>query len=927
MKCFYSLVFALFLPIVASANEVVINGLNYNLNSKTESAEVINGAYTNLGDVTIPEYVEYEEKKYKVTSIGKEAFKNCTSMTSIIIGNGVEKIGDDAFEFCKNLISISIGDNVATIGKHAFGYCEKLSTISLPNSVQSVGTNLFNSCKKLSSAIIGNGLKAMGYGMFEYCSNLQSVTIGENVTSIGQEAFHNCSKMTSITIPKSVSYINKSAFWDCTGLRSVVISDIAAWCKIEFGDIASNPLYYAHHLYNEDKTEITEITIPDNTTNIGNYSFVGLSALATVIIPASVTSIGKSAFSGCSKLSSLSIPNSVTTIGKSAFSGCCSLPSISVPYSVNYIGDSAFEECTALKSLSVNANDIDFGNRVFRKCQELTDVFCYSNKLLSVPENVFQDSYVEYAILHVRQSLIKSYKEVKPWSDFKEIVTLDIPHHTLSYIVDGEIYKSYELEEGEQITPEDAPTKEGYTFSGWSDIPETMPANDVTVTGTFSVNKYKLTYVVDGAEYKSYDVDYGAAITPEPEPIKDGYTFSGWSDIPETMPANDVTITGTFSAIIATKYTLTYKVDGEVYKTYELEEGTAITPEPAPTKEGCTFSGWSEIPETMPANDVTVTGTFSVNKYKLTYMVDGAEYKSYDVDYGTAITPEPEPTKDGYTFLGWSEIPATMPAKDVTITGTFSINKYKLTYMVDDAEYKSYDIEYGATITPEPAPTKDGYTFSGWSDIPETMPANDVVVTGSFSVIVIKEDTGEFTATSGSTAELSNDNNVIGEYEIPETVTHDGVTYTVTSIGNEAFKDNTNLTDVTIPSTITSIGESAFAGCSNLKSITVNSTTPIVFPSASRTRGGSSVFEGVDKTTCILYVPEGSVEAYKAAPVWGEFTNILVIGSTGINSIINNGEPQDIYDLQGHKVKVKATSLEGLSPGVYIINGKKTILK
>lgn len=308
-------------------------------------------------------------------------------------------------------------------------------------------------------------------------------------------------------------------------------------------------------------------------------------------------------------------------------------------------------------------------------------------------------------------------------------------------------------------------------------------------------------------------------------------------------------------------------------------------------------------------------------------MVDGVEYKSYDVEYGATITPEEAPTKVGYTFSGWSDIPETMPANDVTITGKFSVNKYKLIYMVDGAEYKNYDVEYGTTITPEPVPTKDGYTFSGWSNIPETMPANDVVVIGSFSAIEIKEDTGEFTATSGSTAELSNDNNVIGEYEIPETVTHDGVTYTVTSIGNEAFKDNTNLTDVIIPSTITSIGEGAFAGCSNLKSITVNSTMPIAFSSASRTRGGSSVFEGVDKATCILYVPEGSVELYKVAPVWSEFQNILAIGSSGINGIIKNGEPQDIYDLQGHKVRAKATSLEGLPRGIYIINGKKTILK
>lgn len=269
---------------------------------------------------------------------------------------------------------------------------------------------------------------------------------------------------------------------------------------------------------------------------------------------------------------------------------------------------------------------------------------------------------------------------------------------------------------------------------------------------------------------------------------------------------------------------------------------------------------------------------------------------------------------------------SVFPWKEFKSIEKLDIPKYTLKYVVDGEEYKSYELEEGETITPEPAPTKDGYTFSGWSDIPSTMPAKDVTITGSFSAIVIDEDTGEFTTTSGSTVELSNDNNVSGEYDIPETITYEGVTYTVTSIGNAAFENNTNLTDVTIPSTITSIGESAFAGCSYLKSITVNSTTPIAFSSASRTRGGSNVFEGVDKNTCILYVPEGCVEVYKSAPVWGEFTNILVIGTSSINSILfDSGQTCDVYSLDGRKVRSSATTVDDLPKGVYIINGKKVL--
>ena len=307
---------------------------------------------------------------------------------------------------------------------------------------------------------------------------------------------------------------------------------------------------------------------------------------------------------------------------------------------------------------------------------------------------------------------------------------VNVPY-TLTYKVDGEVYKNSTVTYGSTITPEAAPKKEGYTFSGWSEIPKTMPAKDVVVTGSFTINKYKLTYMVDGEVYKTSTVPYGSTISPEAAPTKEGYTFSGWSEIPKTMPAKDVVVTGSFTI---NKYKLTYMVDGVVYKTYEINYAATITPEAEPTKEGYTFSGWSEIPKTMPAKDVVITGSFTINKYKLTYMVDGVKYKSYEINFATAITPEAEPTKEGYTFSGWSEIPEKMPAKDVTVTGTFAVNSYTLTYMVDGEVYKTFTVTYGSALTPEAAPKKEGYTFLGWSGLLRSMPAHDVVVTGSFTI-------------------------------------------------------------------------------------------------------------------------------------------------------------------------------------------------
>ncbi len=241
--------------------------------------------------------------------------------------------------------------------------------------------------------------------------------------------------------------------------------------------------------------------------------------------------------------------------------------------------------------------------------------------------------------------------------------------------------------------------------------------------------KYDIVYKVDNEDYKTESVAYGTEIIPPSVAKKEGYTFSGWSEVPETMPNHDVVVTGTFSI---NSYTLTYQLDGEVYKSTSVVYGAAITPEDALSKEGYTFSGWSEIPETMPARDVVVTGSFSVNSYNLIYKVDGEEYKTSSVAYGTKLTSEPAPSKEGYTFSGWSEIPETMPAKDVVVTGSFTIGSYTLTYKVDGEDYKTAIVVYGTPLTPEAEPTKEGYIFSGWSEIPETMPGKDVVISGYF---------------------------------------------------------------------------------------------------------------------------------------------------------------------------------------------------
>ena len=325
-----------------------------------------------------------------ITELNSVSFTGCTSIISVTVGNDVTSIGSSAFARCDNLTSVTIGDSVTEIGEGSFSNCASLAKITIGKGVTNVGDNAFHNCNALDGVyisdiaawceiefegtwenplyyakklyvdgelvtdlVIPDGVENIKWGAFVNCQSITSVTIPNSVTIIDAYAFHSCIALKVLKIGSGVNTIGGSAFGDCTGLSGVYISDIAAWCEIYFGEIDSNPLYYAKKLY-FDGTLVTDLVIPNNVTRINFCSFVNCASIISVTVGNDVTSIGSYAFAYCDNLTSVTIGDSVTKIGERSFSGCASLAKITIGKGVTCVGIYTFENCLALDGVYIN---------------------------------------------------------------------------------------------------------------------------------------------------------------------------------------------------------------------------------------------------------------------------------------------------------------------------------------------------------------------------------------------------------------------------------------------------------------------------------------------------------------------------------------------------------------------------------------------
>ncbi len=512
--------------LVSKAQTVTIDQIWYELNDETETASVISIDNSYEGNLIIPSKIFCNGRYYFVTSIGKNAFSQCYSITSVNIPTSVTFIDEDAFYYCSSLTSITIPNSITTISKGVFRDCKELTSVIIPNSVTTIREDAFKGCYSLSSITIpgsvtsimadafnSSGLKSivfednptpisLGSNIFSYChfdnvylgrdliysttyedgyspfyyKDVNYVTIGKNVTELGEMLFYACN-IKSLEIPQSVTSIKTYAFYNNDKLTSVTIpksvmtiDDSAFYgcglTSVRFED-CSIPISLEKDVFH--RCPLQEVYIGRNINFTDDYSgfpFYDKETLTSVTIGEQVTELGDYLFCYCCNLVSVEIPNSVTSIGCSTFSYCNGLQSIKLSNSLTEIKSCAFSSCSNLTSINIPNTVTSLGDGAFSGCSSLVSV--------NIPNSI---------------------TTINPWlfSECHGLTSINIPNSVTSIGVNA-FYNCSSLTSA--IIPNSVTSIGEYSFSDCYSLTSAIIPNSVTEIGEKAFSHcYKLTSI------------------------------------------------------------------------------------------------------------------------------------------------------------------------------------------------------------------------------------------------------------------------------------------------------------------------------------------------------------------------------------------------------------------------------------------------
>ncbi len=802
----------------------------------------------------------FDELQYftGLTSIEPYAFYNCTSLTSVTIGNSVTSIGSYAFSLCSGLTSVIIPDSVTSIGDGAFYNCTSLTSVTIGNSVTSIGSYAFGLCRRLTSVTIPDSVTSIGNSAFCYCSGLTSVTIGNSVTSIDRFAFEGCFSLTSVTIPASVTSIGSNPFAYCYLLESITVDP-------------GNTVYSSPNGCN------AIIKTADHLLVLG---------CKNTVIPNDVTTIYDNAFYDCIGLTSIEIPASVSNIYASAFSGCSNLEEIRV-WAV-----------TPPATFTLCFNYVPTDIPVYVPMGSLADYQNYNNSYGFTSWGNFTNFF----------GIVTIGDETSINTDYILPVNMDY-----NYSLSQQIYTAEEIGTTGVLTSiafdytNTLPfTTEGMkvymknvdktTFDSDTDMVDLIDAT-LVYDGTFAASgagwvrlQLQTPFYYDGNSnlllccYDPTDGYLGNEIEFRLTTTGDNYTALTYFSDEYNPDINNI------SSFAGVKYRI--KNRNNIY----LAINPNIQFADAAVKTICVdnwdSNGDGELSYAEAAVVMTLGETFNGK----TDITSFNELQYFD----RLISIDDE------AFSGcWSLAAVTLPPALQTI-----------------GEFSFYGCNFPSIVIPNSVTSIGSHAFRSCGALTSITIPSSVTSIGenpffscpALASITVEAGNTVYSSPEGSNAIINTEEHKLvsgcKNTVIPEGVTTIGasafggcsslteihIPSSVTLIDAWAFMDCSGLITVTIPSSVSFIGNVAFSGCTGLTSITVEATTPPTLD--------NGAFDNVP-VSIPVYVPCGSLEAYQnynnTGTPWGGFTNIhdlcenpLCVAPTNVE--VTSTEPQNGYN-------------------------------
>ena len=845
--------------------------LGRNLNANKSGSDNLFGNLKSLRKLTIGP---------SVTSISRAAFWGCSGLMEVTIPNSVTSIGISAFSGCSGLTKLVIGNNVTSIGDYAFSKCVGLTELVIPNSVNSIGVETFSGCSGLKEVTLLDDSSTLKLKSTTFSdSPIEILYLGRDISYYDSyntdSPFRRISSLTNLTIGSTVTSIPNFSY--CYGLTEVTISDGDSVLKANgtpFLECRIEKLYLGRNLsYNNSPfsriKSLTSLTIGNRVTEIGYEAFDSCKGLTDVVIPNSVVSIGNDAFYGCSGLTDVVIPNSVVSIGNNAFCGCSGLTDVVIPNSVVSIGNNAFRNCSGLSGLTIGSSVTSIGENAFSGCSgyKIISYAATPPALNSVLDAVSLEVPLQSSYLYARDEHWKAIEQIYVTKDGVRFYPVLVFQEGNGLVSLNDMQGDIEVAENGTVVMNPVMAMEnGYmVFYDDKEITAEIISNGCY---SFPVSQFHQDNIVRTAAYPQTSIT-----VPNSGALLDEIGIENMDSVYYLKISGDLNGTDILAIRKMANLHLLDLEDANIvngglsyydnYVTSKNEIGSYF------------FNNRTNLQKILLPKTIT-----SIGENAFSGMTN-----LRSISIPNSVTSIRENAFQG--CKGLTEL--TIPNRMVGI----SKNAFKGCSGLKKIHITDLSAWYNITFA-----NRDANPLAYAHHL--YLEGNEVTKLQISSPLWVRAFS--FIGCSG--------------------LTEVNIGNSVTSIGSSAFSDCSSLTDLTIGNNVTFIDDEAFSGCSSLTSVTsLNPTPPEI---------KSSTFDKTTEQNATLHVLEGCRTIYWLHPNWENFSNIQEDVVDGINLIDTDkcdrqSESDAIYTINGMKINVMNPT--NLQRGIYIVNGKKYVVK